>query len=140
MLPIPDIQRLKPSLHGIVIFDQSDGLINAYSSIESHPAIRVTNQFPFHPCHELESNQHALFWCCQKSYRNGRTGSVVTTRTYEDGQGKHLLFRSRHGCLRRVSVGPELTFRGARNFTLSSSPSLTRFCYPRLSNRLAFVE
>ncbi|KAJ4947950.1 hypothetical protein NE237_005594 [Protea cynaroides] len=33
VLPIPDIQRLKPSLHGIVIVDQSDGLINAYSSI-----------------------------------------------------------------------------------------------------------
>ena len=78
----------------------------------------------------------------QKSYWNGRTGSVVTTRTYEDGKGKHLidLFRSRHGCLLSVSVGPELTFRGARNFTLSSSPPLTRFCYPRLSNRLAFVE
>lgn len=24
----------------------------------------------------------------QKSYWNGRTGSVVTTRTYEDGKGK----------------------------------------------------
>jgi len=46
MLPIPDIQRLKPSLHGIGFVDQSDGLINAYSSIESHPAIRVTNQCP----------------------------------------------------------------------------------------------
>lgn len=51
MLPIPDIQRLKPSLHGIVIVDQRP-VINAYSSIESYPVIRVTNQCPFHPCAE----------------------------------------------------------------------------------------
>lgn len=36
------------------------------STDESHldPAIRVTNPFPFHPCHDLESNKLFYFLTC----------------------------------------------------------------------------